>query len=921
MKTFLTTLGVVFLLVFTGVSQTITTYNGLPAEAKYIVFKYKSQLKSMQPAQDMHMQMFQTFLNTIGAGVPQQKFPKAIMPENCEKCVDMTRIYDLYYTKDVSLEYVISFMRSMPFIEYAEPNYIHELLYIPNDPEVPSMYHLNTCYIYDAWSIHQGDTNTVVAVVDAGVAVAHTDLVNQIKYNYGDPINGYDDDFDGYLDNFRGWDFAEKDNNPDIGVSDHGTWVAGISSAEVNNAFATAGAGFKCKFLPVKVATDAGIIVRGYEGIVYAAIQGAHIINCSWGSAGSYTKYGQDVINFATFNCNALVVGAGGNSNNQGVFYPASYENVLSVGATQEGSKKWLTSATKGSNWNYYIDISAPSFGYKTLAKNNGTTLVYGGTSFASPIISGIAALVKSKYPTYSPLDITEKIRATATDIYGITENIPYVDLLGSGEANAYEALTNTTKPSVRTQSVSVTNRNGQYMYYAGDTLELQLSFKNYLATASNVYISVSCETSIIAPLESNILIPVFDSGAVYTLTQPFIFKIVSTLPADINTHFKVTYSAAGYYGYEYIPVSFNPSYYDFEIGNFKATATANSTIGVLTPTNKKEYGIVYKNFPNILYQGGLILAQADTLISAQFRTPRNFTIVQFPKIIQADSVDILIESKYRSTNLNLDITQYIYGWDDVDALIHEYRITNSTDSTIHNLKAAAYIDWQIVSQFYNKLSYIDSLHLAEVTTVDPLGFYGGIMSLHYHASSIYAIDDAPGLDSVLVSDAFIDPEIWFTLNKEKKQAGYLAYEGAPIASVSHCVVGEIPSNSTEKVRFAIIAGESKEAIIATARELKQMYVIDTTTTPIISIGTIDPHIYRIHSNNKSCTLQYEILNTDITIAMFDMAGKCVFRDLVSSSQQTGSHTCMFPNLTQGVYSLRITQGKTAESYKIIITQ
>ena len=62
---------------------------------------------------------------------------------------------------------------------------------------------------------------------------------------------------------------------------------------------------------------------------------------------------------------------------------------------------------------------------------------VYGGTSFASPIISGIAALVKSKYPTYSPLDITEKIRATATDIYGITENIPYVDLLGSGEANA----------------------------------------------------------------------------------------------------------------------------------------------------------------------------------------------------------------------------------------------------------------------------------------------------------------------------------------------------------------------------------------------------------------------------------------------------------------------------------------------------
>lgn len=907
--------------VHSSFAQNITTYNGLPAEDKYVVFKYKPQLKSSTTNDQHYTQSFETFMNSIGAQVPQQKFPKAKMPENCDKCVDLTRVYDFYYTKDFPLEKVVAFIRSMPFIEYAEPNYIHELLYIPNDTEVPSLYHLSTCYVYDAWSIHQGDTNTVIAIVDAGVAVAHTDLVNQIKYNYGDPINGFDDDFDGYTDNFRGWDFAEKDNNPDIGVSDHGTYVAGISSAEVNNSFATAGAGFKCKFLPIKVATDAGIIVRGYEGIVYAAIQGAHIINCSWGSAGSFTQYGQDVINYATFNCNALVVGAGGNSNNQGVFYPASYQNALSVGATQEGSRKWFTTATKGSNWNYYIDISAPSMGFKTLAKNNGTTLVYGGTSFAAPIVSGIAALIKSKNPSYSPLDITEKIRATANDIYGITENLPYVDLLGSGEINGYEALANTTKPSVRSQSFDVSNRNGQYMYYAGDTLELQLSFKNYLATATNVYISVSCETSIIAPLESNILIPVFDSGSVYSLTQPFIFKIVSTLPADVNTHFKITYSAANYYGYEYIPVSFNPSYYDFEIGNFKATATANSTIGVLTPTNKKENGIVYKNFPNMLYQGGLVLAQNDTLISAQFRTPRNFSIVQFPKILQADSVDILIESKYRSTNLNLDITQYIYAWEDIDALIHEYRITNKTDSTIHNLKAGAFVDWQIISQFYNKLSYIDSLNLAEVTTVDPLGFNAGIMSLHYHKSSIYAIDDAQGLDSIYASDGFVDSEIWFALQREKKQAGYMAYEGAPIASVSHCIVSELPKDSTIKIRYAILAGESKQDIVDAARELKQRYVIDTTTQPTIHIGTILSQTSTIYVYNHSCVIEYEPSATPLHIALFDVQGKKVYAQSIKPSQQSGNYTCIFPAIAKGVYTLHINHGKTLETFKIIITQ
>ncbi len=920
MKTILFIGAAITMMFHISFAQNITKYNGLPAEDKYIVFKYKPLLKSM-PANNEYSQAFQAFMQAIGAQVPQQKFPHAKMPQNCDSCVDITHIYDFYYTQDYPLEKVIAYLRSMPFIEYAEPNYIHELLYVPNDPEVPFLYHLNTCYVYDAWNVHKGDTNTVIAIVDAGVAIAHTDLVNQIKYNYADPINGFDDDYDGYIDNFRGWDFAEKDNNPDIGVSDHGTYVAGISNAEVHNSFATAGVGFKCKFLPIKVATDAGIITRGYEGIVYAANQGAHIINCSWGSAGSYTKYGQDVINYATFNCNSLVVGAAGNSNNTGVFYPASYNNALSVGSTQEGSKKWYTSATKGSNWNYYVDVSAPSVGYKTTAKNNGTTFVYGGTSFAAPIVSGVAALIKSKYPSYTPLDITERIRTTANDIYGITENLPYVDLLGSGEVNAYEALTNTSKPSIRVQSFSVTNRSGQYMYYEGDTLELQISFKNYLASATNMYITISCETSIIAPLESNVLIPVFDSGSVYTLSQPFIFKIVSTLPADINTHFKLTYASANYYGYEYIPVSFNPSYYDFEIGNFKATATANSSIGVMNPTNKQENGIVYKNFPNLLYQGGLVLAQNDTLISAQFRTPRNFSIVQFPKILQADSIDLLIQSKYKSNNLKLDITQYIYAWDDIDALIHEYRITNKTDSTIHNLKAGAFIDWQIISQFYNKLSYTDSLKLAHITTVDPLGFHAGIMSLHHHTSSIYAVDDAQGIDSVYVSDAFTDPEIWFTLNREKKQAGYLQYEGVPVASISYCTIGELPKDSTVKIRYAIIAGESKQDIVDVARILKQKYVIDTTKAPIINIAEPLQYGTIISLVTNSCTIQYEQNQTVLTIALYDMQGRKIFSHSIQPQDQTGMYTCHFPNIVPGIYTVKLKQGSVTSTCKIISKQ
>ena len=101
--------------------------------------------------------------------------------------------------------------------EYVEPSYTSQPLYKPNDPEIDSLYFMEMLNMYQAWDSTMGDTNVVIGISDTGFDIDHPDLVNSVKYNYNDPIDGVDNDGDGYIDNFRGWDLGDNDNNPQVG--------------------------------------------------------------------------------------------------------------------------------------------------------------------------------------------------------------------------------------------------------------------------------------------------------------------------------------------------------------------------------------------------------------------------------------------------------------------------------------------------------------------------------------------------------------------------------------------------------------------------------------------------------------------------------------------------------------------------------
>ncbi|MCL2328779.1 MAG: S8 family serine peptidase [Bacteroidetes bacterium] len=815
-------------------AQQFEYFNGHKAQSGQVVYKIKAQpsLKSVPIVQDNEQIQFSELLLATNARseimFPQVKKPGA----DCHNCVDLTRVYRLTYDpQKISLTRMISLLRRLSFIEYAEPLYVDEFLaFVPNDTYVTanSQWFMETIQLFEAWDVPdgQGSPDVVIGIVDSGTEIEHEDLIKQIAVNTADPINGIDDDGDGYVDNFYGWDFGMDDNDPRPDGIEHGTYVTGLASAEVNNEKGIAGTGFRCRYLPVKIADKAGNLVRSYEGVMYAALQGCKVINCSWGGAGNYSEFAREVVQFVTFNCNALVVAAAGNSGNNGVFYPASYPFALSVAGSVQGDLKWPSS-----NYNYFVDVSSPTTGYVSTRVGNRYGNPGGGTSYAAPIVSGVAGLIQAKFPHYTAMQVGEQLRVNADDIYHIGTNANYRDQLGNGRVNALNALTNTSKPSIRIDSFAMRNVNAyKYTFERGDTLEVDLFCTNYLAALPNAVTLTLNGGSYFLGLNT---VTIETLETLETKKCTFRFRINQTFSTGSGYHFKLGISSKLYSDFEYITLWFNPLNYDFEFGNFKATATANGTIGVYNVLKPSGNGLRYKEQTNMIYDAGLLLALNDSTTAAPVRYNYDYTTIQNPRILKSDSVHLLVESKYKAAQLGLDIDQYIYGWNGVDALIHEYRITNTSNILRKNIRAGVFADWIIGFQRYNMVRYIDSLQCAVISGVDEGGFLVGVMPLHYHESGLFAYDTTSlKIPEIPSQDSLSSQGIWKLLTSTKTTAG-IGFDDESDGNVntsSWCMIGSMEPQQIDTVRYAIIAGKTFNEILNTASLLHQRYVTDTTT-------------------------------------------------------------------------------------------
>lgn len=269
----------------------------------------------------------------------------------------------------------------------------------------------------------------IVAVIDSGVSASHPDLSGKV-------LPGYDF-FNGDAD-------ATDDNG-------HGTAVAGITAAATNNAIGMAGVSWNSMILPVKAlgADGSGSYSAMANGITWATNKGARIINLSLGGTSS-SRALQDAVNYA-WSRNVILVAAAGNNGNSTLIYPAACNNVVAVSATDfaDGRPTW-------SNFGSYVDVSAPGVGILTLS-GASSYANWNGTSFSSPVASGVVALMTAANPSLSNVGVVDALLKNSDDIGSAGYDVYH----GNGRVNARRAVaavanvvpSDSTPPSVEFSS------------------------------------------------------------------------------------------------------------------------------------------------------------------------------------------------------------------------------------------------------------------------------------------------------------------------------------------------------------------------------------------------------------------------------------------------------------------------------------
>ena len=389
--------------------------------------------------------------------------------------------------------------------EYAVPVIFYQLNeFRPNDSSLDKQWYLESVDLFRAWDIGKGDGTVTIAIVDSGTDFEHEELKQQVWTNLAEiPDDGIDNDGNGFIDDVHGWDFVGdishsdaiqdkflEDNNviPALQSNDHGTHVAGTAAAKSNNAKGIASTGYDVKFMPVKIGVDdlnkSRMVYRPYEAMLYAAANGADVINCSW-SSGIHDPLALDVV-IQLLDMGVFIVAAAGNENSFFDFYPyypAVIPGVIAVGSCSQNN-------TKSSSSNFGVNVTCFAPGENIYAPiNNNRYIIKSGTSMASPIVAGIVSTMKLIFPNYSYKQIRKQIRATVSPINPKT-------YLTHGKINAFDAFryNNPAYPAYKTPGIGIEEiliEGSDAINSYGET-NLKIKLKNYLSDAVNITVNIS---------------------------------------------------------------------------------------------------------------------------------------------------------------------------------------------------------------------------------------------------------------------------------------------------------------------------------------------------------------------------------------------------------------------------------------------
>ncbi|MDX2303832.1 MAG: S8 family serine peptidase [Microscillaceae bacterium] len=765
-----------------------------------------------------------------------------------EKTKKLALIYFLDIDPTIDLEQAINLLRNDPAVEYAEPVYTNYAPQITlNDPlaATSQQYHLTQIKAFEAWDIQRGSPTMKIGIIDNGCTVTNNDL----NANYQAPvfINSSTDllnDLSGATTN----NIFDADNN--VTGGSHGQSVALCAAAVPNNNVGTAGTGFSCKFLPVKVAPTDNLnnYIDGYAGVLYAAKQGCQVINMSWGRKGFPSDFDLDVLRTVYEEDDVVLIAAAGNDNNQEFFYPASYEMVLSVAATDASDIK-----SSFSTYNREVDLSAPG----TEIKLDNSAAV-SGTSFAAPLVAGAAALLRVQYPDWNAAQIMARLKTTTDDLYGQAVNQTFRGKLGAGRLNMLKALTAPLK-AITLDSCLLSPTNAEGFLVNGSNVNLILYLQNHFNELSDLKVTIRSESPFITIIDS-----ISQIGAVAastpTMTDNFLFSIDENTPANTIARFFIIYQDLDYSYTEEYEILLNPGHVsnnlmEFSVSNHGEIAVYDNSFEPLT-------GLSFKNH-RLLSEAGLMIgiqdASGNFKVSDAVRFDANAKNQDFTVIdaLQKNTSGTLESSVCRfeditnnSERIGIEVTQRTYSWNETGldkALVLEYQIRNlsSGATLIDKPYVGLFANWNINNSIENSSRWDADNLMAYAYDTNPGGLLGGIVLLTdrpdrlYREPSVvnyYTFDPANFDVSANIFDGFTTAEKFKALSSGllKTQSG-TSGKGNDVYQILGSRFDKIDIGQTRSMAFAFVVGQDLNDLKNSAIQIKNKFRnVKTSPLPVV---------------------------------------------------------------------------------------
>ncbi|MBN2090200.1 S8 family serine peptidase [candidate division KSB1 bacterium] len=878
-----------------------------------------------------------------GVTAIEKIFPRHERQISIDK-IDLSRIYRIRLAQNMNVPYLAQKLRTDPQIEYAEPEYLRKINFVPNDSLYYLQWHLQKVQADKAWDREKGNSKIIIGIVDTGTDIYHPDLQSKIWKNEDEiPNNGIDDDNNGRIDDVNGWDFAEKDNNP-VNTSSssraaHGSLTAGVAAAATNNRIGVAGIGYNSTIMPIKCSLDypkdaEQYIISGFEGIKYAADNGARIISCSWGGS-SFSDFELEVVRYV-HEKGAVIVAAAGNSYAEKVEYPASYPYVISVAATDQKDQK-----ADFSTYGITVDLAAPGTSiFTTWGYNEGYDSAQ-GTSFSTPLVAGAIALVLANHPEWNAEQAAQQVRISADDIYPVNPTFRYK--LGKGRLNAFQAL-NVVSPSIRLDSFVYSDRtygDNDGVMDPGEKIELIFHLHNYLANATNVSVKLTTDDPYIQWDRDQITINQIPSQSIHVNdATPFIITVKSNAPRGHLVECFVDITAdGGYQDWEFINLIIAPLFATHNIGNVAFTLTSFGAFGYKNYVESDELygeGFQYpKGSISALFHGSLVVGDGPNRVSdcAYGNSTKNY--MDWSTTVLGNLVFGLKEKSDQDSYAQFDdqnainpigvtVTQRSYSWTaspDDDYVILEFDVQNTRAELLDSLYVGLYMDWDIGPSNDNE---------ADFDVVNALGYQYTSVSKYYGISLI--TPEKPASFRAVENERYVWPDTYpDKLRWQFLTEGFIATKSSRPHDWSQMLSAgpfRLEKFAKTTVTFAVLGGENLDDLILNAQAAKSKYhqIADVNDFP--EHEKLEFQLYSNYPNpfNPSTTIRFQMAQAGLMrLNIYNINGQLV-RTLLNHDFPAGMHSVRWDGLDElgnsassGVYLVKFESANYQQSRKLIL--